>query len=734
MTRLKNFFGRFAFVYIGTLALVMFFLKSYNIEHYNIPFLLIPLCLLVSAAYVPKRLWLPAVMGILLAAVLVVYLKIDTVANGFIIVGDVVCDHVNWLFDTEYYIIGEVNHLLSEAESVSYLVLSLAAVVAVLLGMRRTTGVKLVVILAAFVAIVYSAVNPNYIWAFALLLYFALILLTGRLAASEELMYKTMLRLAPITLAVILAIGLISPKSGYKWQSWPDTLYNAVQVQLYNIFGINLPIGGSSVSLGGDSGSDIWIYDTEEINLSRLGPQSYSGKTVLQIQTDAVGVRYLRGYSMSTYTGSGWIDPDEQETAYELLPISGGVISPLHFASTAHSGGDYYDISITNVTDRSGIIYTPYYLQLSAPMPDESDAMGGYILPVRENGVYSDSMVTRQGYSIGGTDVLSFVTGDVMLSEIESPLELTYRDYVYEYYTNVPDYLAEELVKIANENGIYADMERSELCEAVKQYISTAARYTLTAEVTPAGEDFILYFLTESKEGYCMHYASSATAMLQALGVPARYVAGFAAVVSESKAGEVVDVLDSNAHAWVEVYFDGIGWLPYEVTGGSGAPRYSPAGEQENLPSPSPSFEMEEPSPSPSASTTKPENEETQTDAEDAESFFRPWMLIPIGILAAVLAIILRRRIVIRRRNKKMYASDRNAAVIYTWRFIERTYKHSEPPEWVYDIAAKAKFSQHRITEEEHQMVLVHFEEITAVMYRGESLLKRIWLKYFRLI
>ena len=60
------------------------------------------------------------------------------------------------------------------------------------------------------------------------------------------------------------------------------------------------------------------------------------------------------------------------------------------------------------------------------------------------------------------------------------------------------------------------------------------------------------------KEGICQHYASSATVLFRALGIPARYTIGY---TTHATANEWVEVTTENAHAWVEVYIDGVGWI-----------------------------------------------------------------------------------------------------------------------------------------------------------------------------
>ncbi len=80
-------------------------------------------------------------------------------------------------------------------------------------------------------------------------------------------------------------------------------------------------------------------------------------------------------------------------------------------------------------------------------------------------------------------------------------------------------------------------------------------------------------FLTETREGSSVQYATALTLILRELGVPARYVEGYIATNFESngEAGGYSDeITDRNAHAWVEVYYPGYGWLTYEAT-----PRYA---------------------------------------------------------------------------------------------------------------------------------------------------------------
>lgn len=86
----------------------------------------------------------------------------------------------------------------------------------------------------------------------------------------------------------------------------------------------------------------------------------------------------------------------------------------------------------------------------------------------------------------------------------------------------------------------------------------------------PEGQDPLQWFLTTSRTGNQMLYVSAAVEAFRAHGIPARYVEGYylgASKIQDSKNGEV-SITGENAHAWVEVYFDGVGWKAVDVTPG----------------------------------------------------------------------------------------------------------------------------------------------------------------------
>lgn len=157
-------------------------------------------------------------------------------------------------------------------------------------------------------------------------------------------------------------------------------------------------------------------------------------------------------------------------------------------------------------------------------------------------------------------------------------------------YRGVPTDIYQTVSDFCRRAGLKAGMDTDQAVERLRAYFQKNYPYTLSPGATPKGRDFVEYFLNENKKGYCAHYASSAVLIFRSLGIPARYCEGYA-VSMESMANnaEREDELsyddyysgqntlrssavirttasDMNAHAWVEVYEKGHGWVVADVT------------------------------------------------------------------------------------------------------------------------------------------------------------------------
>jgi hypothetical protein len=101
----------------------------------------------------------------------------------------------------------------------------------------------------------------------------------------------------------------------------------------------------------------------------------------------------------------------------------------------------------------------------------------------------------------------------------------------------------------------------------VEDYLLRQERFRYTTKVGPPGTEPLLDFLFHTHAGYCQHFAGAAALLLRVAGVPTRVVVGFA--TGEEVGHDTWAVRDEDAHAWIEVYFPGVGWVPFNPTPGS---------------------------------------------------------------------------------------------------------------------------------------------------------------------
>ncbi len=113
-----------------------------------------------------------------------------------------------------------------------------------------------------------------------------------------------------------------------------------------------------------------------------------------------------------------------------------------------------------------------------------------------------------------------------------------------------------------------------EKAAAVEAWLRANTRYDLGVPTEPPGVDAVDHFLFDTRRGFCEHIASAMVVLLRASGVPARFVVGFGPGERNPLTG-YFDVRESDAHAWVEVFYPGIGWIPADPT--FGVPNANPS-------------------------------------------------------------------------------------------------------------------------------------------------------------
>ncbi|WP_433114239.1 transglutaminase TgpA family protein [Micromonospora sp. CA-246542] len=183
--------------------------------------------------------------------------------------------------------------------------------------------------------------------------------------------------------------------------------------------------------------------------------------------------------------------------------------------------------------------------------------------------------------------------------------------------------------------------------------------YRLSTASGSSGQD-IVNFLT-NKVGYCQQYAAAMAWLVRSAGIPARVAFGF--TNGSRRDGDTYTLTNLNLHAWTEVFFDGIGWVPFDATPASGVPGSTRSAWAPDTDAPEPSTPEAGATDSPSgadssAGPTGPDNADRDTDSGLSLGDSRPteqapvwpWWVAAVLALVALLAVPALRRRALRRR------------------------------------------------------------------------------------
>ena len=148
-------------------------------------------------------------------------------------------------------------------------------------------------------------------------------------------------------------------------------------------------------------------------------------------------------------------------------------------------------------------------------------------------------------------------------------------DWVKTRYYQLPESITDRTKELANritegKTTIYDKVV------AVRDYVMNTYPYDYFPPPQPADTDAVDQFLFVDKRGVCEHFTSAMVILLRAAGIPARFVVGYGSGTYNAITG-YYEVHANDAHAWVEVYFPGLEWVPFDPTPGwTGDPQTGP--------------------------------------------------------------------------------------------------------------------------------------------------------------
>jgi transglutaminase-like putative cysteine protease len=137
----------------------------------------------------------------------------------------------------------------------------------------------------------------------------------------------------------------------------------------------------------------------------------------------------------------------------------------------------------------------------------------------------------------------------------------------YGRWTELPADLDPRIKEIARDWTQGEDSDYDKVLAIQQHFHTDGFRYDPNVEVADDA-DALLTFLTQTKAGFCQQYATTMAVLVRELGLPARVAIGYQAGTARDDGTYLVQ--SKNAHAWVEVFFEGYGWLQFEPTPGHG--------------------------------------------------------------------------------------------------------------------------------------------------------------------
>lgn len=314
---------------------------------------------------------------------------------------------------------------------------------------------------------------------------------------------------------------------------------------------------------------------------SRLGGRAVPDTgPYLTIETDGYPV-WLKGSSRRQYTGNGW--------------LSEGMNPSWLFNDEKAIEPQRLYIGVRHQSEEAGMLRTARNVRLNIFPRKEQQALfhGGrpaFYRPIssrpsfnayfnRVGSIYLDQTVPEQGYTLLGQAILplylqnekailSFVQG--YESQVADRLVLP--DEERKAYLQLPELAGLEERVLAFDPDLHRLLYRRNnamtdpvVIEGIVSSLSTKLTYSLEAAIPDESQEFVGWFLEEGR-GYCTFFATAVTVMARQAGLPARYVEGFLVPATEPGRLSRQTITGERAHAWTEVWFDGVGWIPVDAT------------------------------------------------------------------------------------------------------------------------------------------------------------------------
>ena len=289
-----------------------------------------------------------------------------------------------------------------------------------------------------------------------------------------------------------------------------------------------------------------------------------SPRRVLRVEGDLVDP-HLRVASFDFYDGSSW-GPSLLDS--QNRNINGNFAESRLRPNLAKAGGRATSVRITRLVEMQNDPVLAPLNMLGLRAVDHADPEG----PIYDFEAFSGLMrctepnpftyeVSESGRNIAGIPTLQgpLTGGGVALSKSDS-----------DKYLRLPPGFDPRVKAIANEVTLNDDVPAARV-ESLARYLLLNHRYSSTIQLDRRRGP-ISQFILDKKDAHCEFFAAALALMCREVGVPSRYVVGYLA--HETALGEpgVINVRQRDAHAWAEVWIDGVGWVTADATPSEGRP------------------------------------------------------------------------------------------------------------------------------------------------------------------
>jgi protein-glutamine gamma-glutamyltransferase len=303
---------------------------------------------------------------------------------------------------------------------------------------------------------------------------------------------------------------------------------------------------------------------TDDVSLGSIGRIEKNTAVVMRIKVDrdpalAENIHW-RGIVLTNFDGRRWFTPPSDEVVLSPDP-TGEYLLGRPPASAFHHVS-YTVLMEPIATEAVFVASRPEWLR--GRFGPEIAAAGfaqrrGYLLVDRTGSLFNPfHNFVRVSYQ-AASDVPIIPAAQLRAAPA------TYPDAVTRTYLQLPP-IDSRIKKLADQVTSHA-RDPYEKATAIELYLKTRYAYTLDLS-GPETKDPLANFLFVRRSGNCEYFAAAMAVMLRAEGVPTRYITGFIQGEYNDIGGDYI-IRESDAHAWVEVYFPGYGWITFDPTPGS---------------------------------------------------------------------------------------------------------------------------------------------------------------------